>query len=187
MNGFSLGSLSVSGAAVEGVVRCLLVACLFVLVRFLGLGLLEAAFRPFEARARREGESSVARLHTLAAISRSLFSYSLLFIAAVTVLSLLGVNVMAILAGAGVAGLALSFGAQRLVRDVLTGFFLLLEDQFRVGEMVTLVGGPGLPQFQGTVLDVGLRVTRLRDLSGKLVSLGNGEVVAVINHSRGPI
>jgi moderate conductance mechanosensitive channel len=86
-----------------------------------------------------------------------------------------------------VAGLALTFGAQKLVRDVLAGFFMLLEDQFRVGEYVTLVGGPGLPQLTGTVQEIGLRITRLIDSAGKYVVIGNGDIAAVINHSRGPV
>jgi small-conductance mechanosensitive channel len=64
---------------------------------------------------------------------------------------------------------------------------MLLEDQFRVGEYVTLVGGPGLPQLTGTVQEIGLRITRLIDSAGKYVVIGNGDVAAVINHSRGPV
>lgn len=167
--------------------KALFTLVLFLVVRWLALRAISGLMFPLLARAQREGESSLGRLQTLEGITRSAVTYTLLFLALVTLVSQLGVNVTALLTGAGVAGLALSFGAQRLVRDVLTGFFMLLEDQLRVGEVVTLVGGPGLPQLSGTVLEMGLRVSRLKDISGKLVVIGNGDIVAVVNHSRGPI
>jgi small conductance mechanosensitive channel len=167
--------------------KVLLTLALFLAFRWLALRALTAVMLPLAGRARRENGASLARLQTLEGLARSWITYLLLFLAAVTLLNQVGVNVATILAGAGVAGLALSFGAQRLVRDVLTGFFLLLEDQFRVGEVVTLVGTAGLPQFTGTVLEMGLRITRIQDVAGKVVTLGNGDIAAVINHSRGPI
>lgn len=175
----------VAAAAVAG--KLSLAVVVFLVARSFGARALRATLLPLERRAGRDGESGAGRVRTLGALAQSALFYSLLGITVVTVLGQMGVNVLAMLAGAGVAGLALSFGAQRLVRDVLTGFFLLLEDQFRVGETVTLVGGPGLPQFHGEVLEVGLRVTRLRDTSGRFVTLSNGDVVAVINHARGPV
>lgn len=160
---------------------------LFVAARWLALRAMSAVMRPLLGRAQREGETSLARLRTLEGLARSSITYVLLFVTVVTLLSHFSVNVAAILASAGVAGLALSFGAQRLVRDLLTGIFILLEDQFRIGEVVTLVLGPGLPQLNGAIAEMGLRITRLHDISGKLVSVGNGDIVAVINHHRGPI
>jgi moderate conductance mechanosensitive channel len=173
--------------AADAAVSVLWVILLFLVVRSLALRALQVLMARLEATARREGDTSVARLRTLEGLARSIITNALLFVASVTLLGEVGVNIAAILASAGVAGLALSFGAQRLVRDVITGFFLLLEDQFRVGEVVTLVGSPGLPQLTGTILEMGLRITRLQDVSGKLVTIGNGDIAAVINHSRGPI
>src|SRR5256885_865836 len=118
--------------AIQTAAQAALVVLLFFLLRWAILRSLEAVLRPLVARAQAEGESSVARLRTLEGLARSAATYVLLFLAAVTLLGLFGINLTALLAGAGVAGLALSFGAQRLVRDVLTGFFLMLEDQFRV-------------------------------------------------------
>lgn len=165
----------------------LLILALFFALRAATLHGLNVVMRPLMAAARREGESSVARVRTLEGLARSVLGYALLLLAAITLLDQLGVNVATLIAGAGVAGLALSFGAQRLVRDVLTGFFLLLEDQFRVGEMVTLMGIPGAGQLIGTIEDIGLRITRLTDTSGKHVIVNNGDIGAVVNHSRGPI
>ena len=164
-----------------------LAVVLFLLLRWIGVRALSAVLLPLQTRARHEGETSIARLETRKGLAASSLTYILLFLAVVTLLGQLGVHVGAILAGAGDAGLALSFGAQRLVRDILTGVFLLPVDQFRFGEVVSPGGGPGLPQLTGTVLEMGLRISRLKDVSGKVVTIGNGDVAAVINHSRGPI
>lgn len=173
--------------AVELTGRVVLLLVLYLIARWLMRRGLDAVVGPLLARARQEGPTSVTRLQTLEGLARSAIGYTLLFVLIVTLLGELGVQVGAILTGAGVAGLAFSFGAQRLVRDVLTGFFLLLEDQFRVGEMVTLVTGAGLPQYTGNIVEMGLRVSRVTDLTGKLVTVANGDITAVINHSRSPV
>lgn len=166
---------------------CALGVLTFVVLRWMVVRTLVAVTSRLQERLGREDATGTARLRTLEGLARSLTTYILLFLVVVTVLGQLGVNVSALLAGAGVVGLALSFGAQRLVRDLFSGVFLLLEDQFRVGEVVTLVGGAGLPQFTGEVLEMGLRTTRLRDLAGKMLTLSNGDISAVVNHSRGPL
>ncbi len=160
---------------------------LFSIVRWLVVRGFRSVLGPLLVRAEREGSSSHSRLLTLATLGESAITYTLLFVAGVSILSDVGINVATIVAGAGVAGLALSFGAQRVVRDLLTGFFLLLEDQFRVGEVVTIIASAGLPQLNGTIVEIGLRATRLRDIAGKLVTIGNGDIAAVVNHSRGPV
>lgn len=172
---------------VEAGYKVLLATLLFLVARWLILRTIQAVMLPLLARAQREGESHVFRLRTLEGLARSTTTYALLFLTVVTLLNSVGVPVATLLTGAGVAGLALSFGAQRVVRDVLTGAFILIEDQFRVGEVVTLVLAAGLPQLNGTILEMGLRTTRLQDLSKKQVSVGNGDIVVVINHNRGPI
>lgn len=159
----------------------------FVILRWLAVRAISLLMLPLRRRAEREEGSHAGRLRTLESLAVSTVTYTLLFLVVVTILGELGVNVAALVASAGVAGLALTFGAQRMVRDVLAGFFMLLEDQFRVGEYVTLVGGPGLPQLTGTVQEIGLRITRMIDSAGKYVVIGNGDIAAVINHSRGPV
>jgi moderate conductance mechanosensitive channel len=121
------------------------------------------------------------RVATLATLARSVVRYALNFIAATTVLSAFGINTASILAGAGIVGLAVGFGAQSLVRDVITGFFLILENQFSVGEYLTAGG------VSGIVEEIGLRTTRLRDFSGELHTIPNGEIKITTNHSRGSI
>jgi small-conductance mechanosensitive channel len=159
----------------------------YVALRWIALRTIVAVMRRLEARVSHEETTGAARLRTLEGLVCSLATYLILFLVAVTVLGQLGVNVSAILAGAGVVGLALSFGAQKLVKDILTGVFLLVEDQYRVGETVTLVGASGIPPFDGTVVEMGLRTSKLRDSAGKLLTISNGDISAVINHSRGPL
>lgn len=121
------------------------------------------------------------RVRTLTSIGESTVSYVLLFAFGVGALGVLGVNVLAFVGTAGVAGLAVGFGAQKLVKDVITGFFLLLEDQYGVGEFVTIGA------VSGTVEELGMRATRLRDDDGRLFILSNGDISLVCNHSRGAI
>mgnify|MGYP000277031493 CR=1 FL=1 len=119
------------------------------------------------------------RAQTLAAVLKSVMRYSIDFIAIVTVLRLFKVDTTSILAGAGIVGLAVGFGAQNLVRDIITGFFIIFEDQFGVGDYITATG------LSGTVEELGLRITRLRDFGGELHIIPNGIIDKVTNHSRG--
>jgi small conductance mechanosensitive channel len=93
------------------------------------------------------------------------------------ILSELGVAVGALIAGAGIIGAALGFGAQNLVRDLLSGLFIVLEDQYGVGDKVDL------GEASGVVENVGLRVTQLRDSKGTLWYVRNGEILRVGNSS----
>jgi moderate conductance mechanosensitive channel len=100
-------------------------------------------------------------------------------IAVVTVLSLLTVPIGPIIAGAGIAGLAIGFGAQSLVRDYFAGFFILLEDQFGIGDVISVT-----PEIVGKVEEITLRVTRLRSLDGTVWFVPNGEIRQVGNRSK---
>lgn len=105
-------------------------------------------------------------------------------VAILTVMSTLGIAIGPLLASAGVVGVVLGFGAQTLVRDYLSGIFMIIEDQVGVGDVVdlgTLVGTPVI----GTVEEVALRYTRLRDSSGVVWYVRNGEVTRVGNRSQG--
>jgi small conductance mechanosensitive channel len=123
-----------------------------------------------------------ARLNTLGGLLSSAIGYAIFFVALLMVLGEFGLDTKAVLTTAGVFGVAVGLGSQKLVRDVIGGFFILLENQFSVGETVTL-GGPAV---SGVVEEMGLRVTRLRDASGALVLVGNADITCVTNHSRGP-
>ena len=119
------------------------------------------------------------RATSVTALLRTITNSVVWTLTALTVLSMVGINVGPILASAGVVGVALGFGAQTLVKDYLAGFFLILEDQFGIGDLVDV--GPVV----GVVEEIGLRVTRLRDLSGVVWYVRNGEILRVANRSQG--
>lgn len=168
-------------------VNVLVAVVLFLVARWLLRRGLSRVLNPVVTRAAGADPGRAARLRTLEGLTKSTLNVVLIFMLVLFLLNNAGVDIATLLAGAGVVGLAVSFGAQKLVKDVLTGFFILLEDQFRVGETVTLHGIPGGSLTGVEVLEMGLRVTHLRDEAGKLIIVSNGDIAAVVNHSRGPI
>lgn len=131
----------------------------------------------------REGESAVSprlhRLRTVSSLVSNVLRWVVAFVIVVVVLRELGVDVQALVVSAGVLGLAVGFGAQSLVKDVITGIFLLFEGLIGVGDTVEVDG------HQGTVEAIGLRVTKLRALDGSLRVIPNGNLSAFTNRSRG--
>jgi small-conductance mechanosensitive channel len=119
------------------------------------------------------------RAETIASIMRSIVSITILGIAAMIILGELRVSLAPVLASAGVLGLALGFGAQNLVKDFVAGVFMILEDQYGVGDVIDL------GEIGGTVEGVGLRTTRLRDVNGTVWYVRNGEINQVGNKSQG--
>jgi len=124
-------------------------------------------------------ERSAQRARTIGSVMRSIASVVIGTVAAVMVLAEFNVNLAPILASAGIVGLAVGFGAQNLVRDFLSGMFMLLEDQYGVGDIVD-VGSAS-----GEVEAVGLRITTLRDGNGTVWYVRNGEILRVGNKSQG--
>lgn len=119
------------------------------------------------------------RAEAIGTLLRSIITATIVIIAFMLILPLLGIDVAPLLASAGVLGVALGFGAQSLVKDYLSGIFLVFEDQYGVGDMVDL------GEAVGVVEDITLRVTRLRDLSGVVWYVRNGEILRVANQSQG--
>jgi small conductance mechanosensitive channel len=119
------------------------------------------------------------RARTMGSVLRSISSAVVLVIATIMVLAEFGVALAPILASAGIVGIAVGFGAQNLVRDFLSGMFMLLEDQYGVGDIVD-VG-----EATGVVEAVGLRITTLRDVNGTVWYVRNGEILRVGNKSQG--
>ena len=119
------------------------------------------------------------RARALGSVLRSIASAVVFSIAAMLVLGEIGINLGPLLASAGIAGLAIGFGAQNLVKDFIAGLFMLLEDQYGVGDVVD-VG-----ETSGTVEAVGLRITTIRDAAGVVWYVRNGEIVRVGNKSQG--
>jgi small conductance mechanosensitive channel len=116
---------------------------------------------------------------TLVPLLQSMCQYVLYFGSVVVMLGVLGVDTRPILAGAGILGLAVGLGAQSLVTDVVSGFFILFENQFLVGDYVKI------GDAAGTVEEVGMRVTKVRDGQGKLHIIPNGQIKGVISYSKG--
>ena len=124
-------------------------------------------------------ERYVQRTQTVGAVLRSVVTVVVASLAVLTIMATLGVPLAPLLASAGVGGVALGFGAQSLVRDFLSGIFMIVEDQYGVGDVIDT------GEIVGTVEDVTLRVTRVRDRSGVLWYLRNGEIVRIGNQSQG--
>ncbi len=125
------------------------------------------------------GERQLARTKALGTMLSSVATVVIVLIAVLTILNILGLPMGPLLTSAGVGGIALAFGAQSLIKDFLSGVFLIAEDQFGVGDVVDL------GSVSGTVQDVGLRVTRVRDGNGKIWYVRNGEIITVGNVSQG--
>ena len=120
----------------------------------------------------------VQQLHTISSIIRSVGMAAIVFFASVTILFDLGIHVEPLLASAGIAGLAVGFGAQTLVHDVINGFFILVENWFDVGDVVKI------GSFQGSVETLTLRRTVLRDADGSVHTIPNSTITAVTNMTR---
>ena len=118
---------------------------------------------------------SERRQNTMLKLLENVIAYVVYFAAILAVLSAISINVTGLLAGAGVLGLAIGFGAQNLVRDVITGFFIIFEDQFSVGDYVRI------GQAEGTVQEIGLRTTKLKGLNGEIHIFPNGTIIEVVN------
>lgn len=117
------------------------------------------------------------RQQTLSKLLENIVAYAVYFTAIIAVLSAFTIDITGLIAGAGVVGLAVGFGAQNLVRDVITGFFIIFEDQFSVGDYVRI------GQAEGTVEEIGLRTTKVKGFTGELFIFPNGNVTDVVNFS----
>ncbi|WP_075619697.1 mechanosensitive ion channel family protein [Paenisporosarcina indica] len=131
----------------------------------------------FQVRMKTPLRYSERRQNTLFKLLENIISYVVYFAAILAVLSAFSINVAGLIAGAGVLGLAIGFGAQNLVRDVITGFFIIFEDQFSVGDYVRIGAS------EGTVQEIGLRTTKLKGMNGEIHVFPNGTIIEVVNFS----
>ena len=154
---------------------------LIIVVAWVALGMMQRLIRLFRERISRgmEDTEQVKRAETLGRVFRYIASVLVMVVATTLILSELGIAVAPILGAAGVVGLAVGFGAQSLVKDFFTGFFILLENQMRQGDVVDIAGKAGL------VEEVTLRYVRLRDYDGNVHYISNGLITTVTNMSRG--
>ena len=150
-------------------------------------GTVPSSLRPLRDRARGTvfepspllSERRRQRAETLGSVLRSICSFTVAFVAGAMVLSELGLDLTPVVASAGIVGVAVGFGAQNLVKDFLTGIFMLLEDQYGVGDVIDA------GEATGTVESVTLRTTRLRDVQGTVWHIRNGEITRIGNKSQG--
>jgi small conductance mechanosensitive channel len=169
--------------------RILLIVVGTLVVRWIALFLVKRVIRGIEDGTRNhknnKSDSPIAkarvvqRAKTMGSVLGNLITWTLILFAAGSVLSELGIAVGALIASAGILGAALGFGAQSLVRDLISGMFIIFEDQFGVGDSVDL------GQANGVIETVGLRVTQVRDVTGTLWYVRNGEITRVGNHTQG--
>ncbi|HYU65393.1 MAG TPA: mechanosensitive ion channel domain-containing protein, partial [Jatrophihabitantaceae bacterium] len=124
-------------------------------------------------------ERRTQRAATVASVLRSFVSFTIFVLTALMILGELDIDLLPLVAGTSIVGVALGFGAQNIVKDFLAGMFMMLEDQYGVGDVIDF------EQATGTVEAVGLRTTRLRDINGTVWYVRNGEVVRVGNKSQG--
>lgn len=125
----------------------------------------------------------IGRQKTISRLVESMLSYLLYFILIYCILSILGLPVTSLLAGAGIAGVAVGMGAQGFLSDLVNGFFILVERQFDVGDVVKLTNGP--ITITGTVVSMGIRTSQVRDADGTLHFIPNRNILVVSNQSRG--
>ncbi|WP_244962980.1 mechanosensitive ion channel family protein [Nocardioides dongkuii] len=182
--------LAIAGLAALGLfLRWVLHSLVDRLVLRAGEGVLPARGSRLSLLRRRRGEESpapsvfvstrrVQRAKTMGDLLKSIITGILVAMFGTMILSELGVNIAPIIASAGIIGIALGFGAQSLVKDFLSGVFMIVEDQYGVGDVVD-VG-----EATGTIEAVSLRVTRLRDLNGTVWYVPNGEIMRVGNMSQ---
>ena len=162
----------------ENLTRLLLAGAVLII----GLLLLKLGKMIIAKIARRHGRKSPAaaqRSETFRSIVTSVFSYIMFFILVTAVLRLFGVDVTSILAAAGVVGIALAFGAQTLVKDLLSGLFIWGERSIAVGDLVSIDG------LDGTVETITIRTTSIRNYNGNIITIPNGDIRIITNMSRG--
>ena len=122
---------------------------------------------------------SISRNRTINSILRNLFMYSLYFIYAYTILDLLGLPVRTLVAGAGIAGVAIGLGAKDLISSFITGFFILFENQMEIGDLVVIN-----QEIMGTVTKIGIRTSTIRTATGDNYYIENSEISIINNMSR---
>ena len=172
---FTIGWLESSGIRIL-IIIAITVASYLVLRHFIPL----LIKRTVALRMKGELEEEIKkRSDTLCSLLTKIALGIIVILALVTILPEFGINITGMLVGLGIVGIAVGFGAQSLIRDYLSGIFILLEDQYDVGDVVRVAG------IAGFVEEVGLRRTVLRDLDGIVHSISNGEIKAASNFTKG--
>lgn len=166
-----------------------LLANILIIVAYILLGMIVIAIsrkvvtKFFKVNEKKKTRYKIKRSETLSTLVQNLISYVVWFIVLTSILSRFGISVSAILAGAGVVGLAVGFGAQTVVKDIITGFFVIFEGQFDVSDYVQ-INSSGVTIAEGTVQTIGLRSTRIQSDTGEVYTLPNGTISEIVNYSK---
>lgn len=173
--GFTIDLDEVLSAILPVVGKMLLLIVAYLIIVPIGKKVIEKTLQ----NAAKGQKSSPGRMKTLEKLLTNVFSYIMIFVLIVMLFSAIGVDIGPLLAGAGVVGLAIAFGAQGLVSDIVTGFFVILERQIEIDDYITTAG------YDGVVEEIGLRTTKIRSFDGTLNFVPNRYIEGVANHSRG--
>lgn len=168
----SKGELNILG-------KCIKIIIIFIVIKVLTKIVYVIIDRTMGKRKKNIFNADEKKLNTLSTVLKNIVKYVFYFIGLVMVLDMFNISTSSILATAGIGGLAIGFGAQSLVKDIITGFFILFEDQFSVGDYVKI------GEYEGIVEELGVRVTKIRDFSGELHIIPNSNIGAVTNKTRG--
>ena len=155
------------------------IVLIFVVIRLISAVFNKLIDRTIKLKGMSKLQITDSRRDTLTAILKRIVRYILYFMGIVISLELFSINTTSIIATAGIGGLAIGFGAQSLVKDIITGFFILLEDQYTIGDYIQI------NDKDGVVEELGLRVTKVRDFSGELHIIPNSSINIVTNRTRG--
>jgi len=161
----------------DGLRILLILILMFVFIKIAQL-LSDRMFKRFKKTKREIDEEFRKRADTLSSVIGNILTICIIIVAVITIMGQLDIPIAPVLASAGIVGVALGFGAQHLVKDVISGFFILLDDQIRVGDVVQIAGKGGL------VENINLRMTILRDLAGNVHYVRNGEIDVVTNMTK---
>ncbi|WP_106497778.1 mechanosensitive ion channel family protein [Lentibacillus sp. Marseille-P4043] len=174
-NGLNLDISGILSLIVPIGIKIILLILAFILFVPIGKRIITKSLQ----KAGKNEKLSPSRVKTLEKLLVNVFGYVMIFVFIVMLFAIFAIPIGPLLAGAGIIGLAIGFGAQGLVSDIVTGFFILLERQIEIDDYVTTAG------YDGIVEEVGLRTTKIRSFDGTLNFIPNREIIGVANHSRG--
>jgi small conductance mechanosensitive channel len=161
----------------EPLVKEILYTILILIALWIMLSLAKRLIKGFEKAVSKDGKVN-HRLNTITKLLFSLIKYVLWIVAIVFILAVWGVDVLPALAGLGIVGLVIGLGAQKMISDMIAGFFIIFENHYNVGENIEVSG------FRGNVLEFGLKSTTIQGWKGEIKIFSNSEMTPVLNYSR---
>lgn len=172
---------SVISIIISKTLLILITSILFFIFYRVGKAILNRSFKKYS----QVNFVNETRTMTVKKLTESIFQYAVLFFYIYTILSIFGIPVGSLIAGAGIAGIALGLGAQGFMNDLITGMFIFIERQFDVGDRIKIQGNGLITE--GNVISIGIRSTRVKDFDGSIHFIPNRNIVTVTNFSRSEI